>query len=80
MIYVRFWCVDYSHDLVPYSCINSASVINQAETVLVSILIDVFFQVALLGVQKNRRQAVLNKVCPAKTKGVQLVCLAFYFY
>ncbi|XP_059051919.1 4-hydroxyphenylpyruvate dioxygenase-like [Achroia grisella] len=32
----RFWCVDYSHDLVPYSCINSASVINQDETVLLS--------------------------------------------
>ncbi|XP_039753373.1 4-hydroxyphenylpyruvate dioxygenase-like [Pararge aegeria] len=33
----RFWCVDYSHDLVPYSCINSASVINQTETVLLSL-------------------------------------------
>ncbi|XP_004924140.1 4-hydroxyphenylpyruvate dioxygenase [Bombyx mori] len=32
----RFWCVDYSHDLVPYSCINSASVINQDETILLS--------------------------------------------
>ncbi|VVD05877.1 unnamed protein product [Leptidea sinapis] len=32
----KFWCVDYSHDLVPYSCINSASVINQNETVLLS--------------------------------------------
>ncbi|XP_038209895.1 4-hydroxyphenylpyruvate dioxygenase-like [Zerene cesonia] len=32
----RFWCVDYTHDLVPYSCINSASVINQAENVLLS--------------------------------------------
>ncbi|XP_052757757.1 4-hydroxyphenylpyruvate dioxygenase-like [Galleria mellonella] len=32
----RFWCVDYSHDLVPYACINSASVINQDETVLLS--------------------------------------------
>ncbi|XP_045498069.1 4-hydroxyphenylpyruvate dioxygenase-like [Colias croceus] len=32
----RFWCVDYTHDLVPYSCINSASVINQGETVLLS--------------------------------------------
>ncbi|XP_050350997.1 4-hydroxyphenylpyruvate dioxygenase-like [Nymphalis io] len=33
----RFWCVDYSHDLVPHSCINSASVINQTETVLLSL-------------------------------------------
>ncbi|KAJ0176792.1 hypothetical protein K1T71_007971 [Dendrolimus kikuchii] len=33
----RFWCVDYSHDLVPYSCINSTSVINQNETVLLSL-------------------------------------------
>ncbi|CAK1556447.1 unnamed protein product [Leptosia nina] len=33
----RFWCVDYLHDLVPYSCINSASVINQSETVLLSL-------------------------------------------
>ncbi|KAI5646612.1 glyoxalase/Bleomycin resistance protein/Dioxygenase superfamily domain-containing protein [Phthorimaea operculella] len=32
----RFWCVDYDHDLVPYSSINSASVINQTETVLLS--------------------------------------------
>ncbi|XP_075978219.1 4-hydroxyphenylpyruvate dioxygenase-like [Anticarsia gemmatalis] len=32
----RFWCVDYKHDLVPYSCINSASVINKHETVLLS--------------------------------------------
>ncbi|KAG7308816.1 hypothetical protein JYU34_006051 [Plutella xylostella] len=32
----RFWCVDYKHDLVPYSCINSASVINKEETVLLS--------------------------------------------
>ncbi|KAG6440600.1 hypothetical protein O3G_MSEX001396 [Manduca sexta] len=33
----RFWCVDYKHDLVPYSCINSASVINEDETVLLSL-------------------------------------------
>ncbi|XP_072948798.1 4-hydroxyphenylpyruvate dioxygenase-like [Epargyreus clarus] len=33
----RFWCVDYKHDLVPYSCINSASVINKDETVLLSL-------------------------------------------
>ncbi|CAG9562092.1 unnamed protein product [Danaus chrysippus] len=33
---LRFWCVDYSHDLTPYSCINSASVINENETVLLS--------------------------------------------
>ncbi|CAH2096453.1 unnamed protein product [Euphydryas editha] len=33
----RFWCMDYSHDLVPYSSINSASVINQTETVLLSL-------------------------------------------
>ncbi|KAM3962670.1 4-hydroxyphenylpyruvate dioxygenase [Aphomia sociella] len=33
----RFWCVDYSHNLVPYSCIKSASVINQNETVLLSL-------------------------------------------
>lgn len=33
----RFWCVDYDHDLVPYSCINSASVINQNENVLLSL-------------------------------------------
>ncbi|PZC82108.1 hypothetical protein B5X24_HaOG211198 [Helicoverpa armigera] len=32
----RFWCVDYKHDLVPYSCINSASVINRDENVLLS--------------------------------------------
>ncbi|XP_049873051.1 4-hydroxyphenylpyruvate dioxygenase-like isoform X2 [Pectinophora gossypiella] len=32
----RFWCIDYDHDLVPYACINSASVINQNETVLLS--------------------------------------------
>ncbi|KPJ06289.1 4-hydroxyphenylpyruvate dioxygenase [Papilio machaon] len=32
----KFWCVDYKHDLVPYSCINSSSVINQDETVLLS--------------------------------------------
>ncbi|CAB3236614.1 unnamed protein product [Arctia plantaginis] len=32
----RFWCVDYKHDLVPYSCINSASVINKDENVLLS--------------------------------------------
>ncbi|XP_026327589.1 4-hydroxyphenylpyruvate dioxygenase-like [Hyposmocoma kahamanoa] len=32
----RFWCVDYDHDITPYSCINSASVINQTETVLLS--------------------------------------------
>ncbi|CAG9786574.1 unnamed protein product [Diatraea saccharalis] len=32
----RFWCVDYNHDIVPYSCINSASVINKNETVLLS--------------------------------------------
>ncbi|XP_013183211.1 4-hydroxyphenylpyruvate dioxygenase [Amyelois transitella] len=32
----RFWCVDYKHDLVPYSSINSASVINNDETVLLS--------------------------------------------
>ncbi|XP_013143854.1 PREDICTED: 4-hydroxyphenylpyruvate dioxygenase-like [Papilio polytes] len=32
----RFWCVDYKHDLVPYSCIKSTSVINQDETVLLS--------------------------------------------
>ncbi|RVE51711.1 hypothetical protein evm_003683 [Chilo suppressalis] len=32
----RFWCVDYNHDVVPYSCINSASVINKNETVLLS--------------------------------------------
>ncbi|GBP61862.1 4-hydroxyphenylpyruvate dioxygenase [Eumeta japonica] len=33
----RFWCVDYKHDLTPYSCIKSASVINQGETVLLSL-------------------------------------------
>ncbi|CAG4940657.1 unnamed protein product [Parnassius apollo] len=33
----KFWCVDYEHDLVPYSCINSSSVINQSETVLLSL-------------------------------------------
>ncbi|XP_063624798.1 4-hydroxyphenylpyruvate dioxygenase-like [Cydia splendana] len=32
----RFWCVDYTHDLVPYSCINSASVINKHDNVLLS--------------------------------------------
>ncbi|XP_068633503.1 4-hydroxyphenylpyruvate dioxygenase-like [Battus philenor] len=32
----RFWCVDYTHELTPYSCINSDSVINQNETVLLS--------------------------------------------
>ncbi|XP_045517435.1 4-hydroxyphenylpyruvate dioxygenase-like [Pieris brassicae] len=32
----RFWCVDYTHDLVSYSCINSASVVNESETVLLS--------------------------------------------
>ncbi|CAK1579999.1 unnamed protein product [Parnassius mnemosyne] len=33
----KFWCVDYEHDLVPYSCINSSSIINQSETVLLSL-------------------------------------------
>ncbi|KOB68089.1 4-hydroxyphenylpyruvate dioxygenase, partial [Operophtera brumata] len=33
----KFWCVDYKHDLVPYSCINSGSVINKDETVLLSL-------------------------------------------
>ncbi|XP_053610029.1 4-hydroxyphenylpyruvate dioxygenase-like [Plodia interpunctella] len=32
----RFWCVDYKHDLVPWSSINSNSVINSDETVLLS--------------------------------------------
>ncbi|XP_041979487.1 4-hydroxyphenylpyruvate dioxygenase-like [Aricia agestis] len=32
----RFWCVDYEHDLVPYSCIRSDSVINKNEAVLLS--------------------------------------------
>ncbi|KAL4705935.1 hypothetical protein ACJJTC_017517 [Scirpophaga incertulas] len=32
----KFWCVDYKHDLVPYSCISSASVINRDENVLLS--------------------------------------------
>ncbi|XP_028176415.1 4-hydroxyphenylpyruvate dioxygenase-like [Ostrinia furnacalis] len=32
----RFWCVDYKHDITPYSCIKSTSVINQEETVLLS--------------------------------------------
>ncbi|XP_073956242.1 4-hydroxyphenylpyruvate dioxygenase-like isoform X2 [Choristoneura fumiferana] len=32
----RFWCVDYTHDLTPYSCIKSASVINKHDNVLLS--------------------------------------------
>ncbi|CAH0715746.1 unnamed protein product, partial [Brenthis ino] len=34
---LRFWCVDYSHDITLYSCINSASVINHNDSVLLSL-------------------------------------------
>ncbi|KPI99320.1 4-hydroxyphenylpyruvate dioxygenase [Papilio xuthus] len=63
----KFWCVDYKHDLVPYSCINSASVISQDEKVLLS------FNEAAKGLKQSSKATDFVKALG--TSGVEHIAL-----